>query len=562
VFCGKRWKLNMVAGPGKTNAVSLLSGVGRIRAGTISIGSHVIAIKNVGTIRIVSGRRSWWLFVLGVLIAGGAATQLAAYGTLAIAGVGLGIALALGNLAQRVESGLAIGASDGSTTLIVSRDQLFLQHLLQFLVDRIDSGDHTLAADFDIARGIMSSSAPEAGQTADVIFAGAPSATPPAPETPQVANLPVVPDDSADDALFGDPEPEVRGSATEILPSVRTEDLSPATAPTKAEKRQTFDRLLDDSPRTSSSDSDWLVRPGPAPALQEEPGGGLGRVLLALLIVTVLGGGVFAAWYFTGETGPPTSLPAIDIPVQGNAEPPVQTPATQTTDSLQLPIATSIDQEALPAIEPAPPQSPEPGEGATVEDFSPPAQMVARASGQRYRASPSMADDVAVLAETRAGGEVLNITGRLMQPDGEWYRVFLADGRDAWFKATLAIARTRFSGWVRTAASGPDASFAASIPQILDPSEGIALGGGSQSVTLDWSHREEASIFIVEIQAFDAEALRWIEDPLHKRTTVEGDTALAEMFASTGAWRWRVRGVTLDGQQSQFSRWSAFSIRD
>jgi hypothetical protein len=359
VFRGKRWKLTMVAGPGNTNAVSVLSGVGRVRAGTISIGSHVIAIDHVGTICIVSRRRAWWLFLVGVIIAGGAATQLAAYGALAIAGVGLGIALVLGNLAQRVESGLAIGASDGSTTLIVSRDQVFLQRLLQFLVDRIDSGDHSLVADFDIARGILSSPAREARQKDNVIFADAPAATPPAPETPQVANPSVAPGDSADDVLFGDPEPEVRGSATEVLPSVGTEVLSPATAPTKAERRQTFDRLLDGGPRTSSSDKDWLVRPGPAPALQEEAGGGLGRVLLALLIATVLGGGVFAAWYFTGETGPPTSIPAIDISVQANVEPPVEAPTTQTTDSLQLPIATSLDPESLPAIEPAPPPSPE-----------------------------------------------------------------------------------------------------------------------------------------------------------------------------------------------------------
>ena len=121
---------------------------------------------------------------------------------------------------------------------------------------------------------------------------------------------------------------------------------------------------------------------------------------------------------------------------------------------------------------------------------------------------------------------------------------------------------TRLPECVRPQATGATAPVHGPIPQVLERSEGIARGGGPQYVTLDWSHREDASIFIVEIQAFDAEALRWIEDPLHKRPTVEGDTALAEMFASTGAWRWRVRGVTLDGQQSQFSRWSAFSIRD
>lgn len=173
-----------------------------------------------------------------------------------------------------------------------------------------------------------------------------------------------------------------------------------------------------------------------------------------------------------------------------------------------------------------------------------------------------MDEGVAVLAETRAGGEVLNITGRMMQPDGEWYRVQLADGSTAWLKASFAIARTRFAGTMRGAATAPDASFPASTPQILDPSEGIAFGGGPQAVRLAWSHREDASVFIVEIQTYDAQAQRWIEEPLHKRTTVEGGTELTEMFPAAGAWRWRVRGVTLDGQQSQFSRWSAFAIRD
>lgn len=548
----------MVAGPGKTNAVSLVAGIGRVRAGTISIGSHVIAIANVGTIRIVRGRRSWWLFLLGVIVAGGAATQVNAYGAIAIAGIGLGIALALGNLAQRAESGLAIGASDGCTTLIVSRDPAFLQRLVQFLVDRIDSGDHALTADFDIARGVLSSPSQDVVDTYADIFANPPAATAAAPERARMAPPPVVPDDSAADALFGEPAPTAPASAGPVPAAVETEVPLPAPTPTKAEERQTFDRLLDGGPKPASSDDDWLARQGPPPALHEEPGGGLGRVLLALLVVTILGGSVFAAWYFTGETGPSTSLSVIDISVQENAE----VPATPTADSPQLPLAASIDPEPPLVTEAAAATAPAPEPAATVEDFSPPAPIVARASGQRYRASPSMAEDVAVLAETRAGGEVLNITGRLRQPDGEWYRVLLADGRNGWFKASLAIARTRFAGWMRLAETGPEASFAASTPQILDPSEGIALGDGPQTVTLDWSHRDDASIFIVEIEAYDAGAQRWIEDPPHKRTTVEGDTELAEMFPSAGAWRWRVRGITLDGQQSQFSRWSAFAIRE
>jgi hypothetical protein len=79
---------------------------------------------------------------------------------------------------------------------------------------------------------------------------------------------------------------------------------------------------------------------------------------------------------------------------------------------------------------------------------------------------------------------------------------------------------------VRPAASGPEASFAASNPQILDRSEGIALGGGSQSVILDWSHCENALIFNVEIHACDAESQSWVEDPPQKRTTLDGDNEL------------------------------------
>jgi hypothetical protein len=108
----------------------------------------------------------------------------------------------------------------------------------------------------------------------------------------------------------------------------------------------------------------------------------------------------------------------------------------------------------------------------------------------------------------------------------------------------------------------PGSNFLASSPQILEPAEGVQLGGGPQPVLLAWSHRDDASIYIVEIESYDATSQRWVEDPLHKRVMVDDGTELSEDFPSAGAWRWRVRGVTADGQQSQFSRWSAFGIRN
>ncbi len=563
----------MMAGPGKSNAVSLQSGLGRIRAGTVSVGSHVIAIDNIGTISIVRGQRSWWLFFLGALVIGGAATQLNAYGAIAIAGIGFGIALVLGHVAQRVESGLSIGTSDGCATLIVSRDPVFLQRLLQLLVDRIDTCDQTIIADFDIARGAISTPSPSATGDQDPLLAAPARAEPVARPLPKTdARTATETGDDADDALFADPDPinvksENRPAAPQRTPAPPPSIVLPAP---QAARRQPFDRLLDSGAKAASMDDDWLAPQDPAPpASGAESDGGSARVLLALLIVTILGAGVFAAWYFTGETGPATSMSTIEVPVEIKAETPAETPGllTQAVNDLQLPLAASIAAEPqLLSVESAPApkavSDPAPLAQPEIEDFAPPMPMVARSSGQRYRAIPSMAEGVAVLAETRAGGEALTVTGRLKQPDGDWYRVELADNRTAWFKASLAVPRARFAETVELSAPRPDAAFAASAPQILEPSEGIQLTGGPQPVRLAWSHREDASIYIVEIESYDAAAQRWIEDPLYKRVTIEADTELSEMFSTAGAWRWRVRSVTADGQQSQFSRWSAFGIRN
>jgi hypothetical protein len=81
-------------------------------------------------------------------------------------------------------------------------------------------------------------------------------------------------------------------------------------------------------------------------------------------------------------------------------------------------------------------------------------------------------------------------------------------------------------------------------------------------VRLAWQGPAGANVYIVEIEAYDAIARRWIETPLHKRITVNAVEEIAEVIPRTGAWRWRVRGVSADGEQSQFSRWAAFGVRD
>lgn len=580
----------MMAGPGKSDAVVLRSAVGRVRARTVSIGSHVIAIDNIGTIRVVRGQRSWWLFLLGALVIGGGAavaTLFSSYSVVAIAGIVLGVALALGSFFQPIDSALLIGTTDGRTTFIIARDPAFLQRLQQTLVGRIDVGDETFLADFDAARGtiITAVAGPPAG--GDALAGGRPAdstlASPAAaggvsrPNGPGPRIATEIGED-ADDALFADPDP--KSSEPTRTESTRTESGAGATTlasspPPQAshisapqpERRNPRDPVLDGGAKLASKDDEWLA---PQPLAMSSPypesEGRIARTLLALLVVGLLGSGVFAAWYFTGESGPATSISAIETPASAMLDRQADTSGTliQDTDEPQTPVPASVTAEPLPAAEQAPTDEAIPELAAEIqseiEDFTPPAPMVARASGHRYRASPSAAADVAILAETRAGGEDLNIIARLKQPDGDWYRVRLADSRMAWFKASLAVPRASFAETEGLAPARPDTPFVASAPQIVQPSEGVQFGGGAQPVRLAWSHREEATLYVVEIQAFDAEAQRWIEDPVYKRVPVEGGTELVSTIPSAGNWRWRVRGDTADGQQSQFSRWSAFSI--
>jgi hypothetical protein len=288
-------------------------------------------------------------------------------------------------------------------------------------------------------------------------------------------------------------------------------------------------------------------------------------------LLLVAGGGV-TGWYFysQAQTSNTVSLMASpdDVLLETPAAPAAATlPADVTAEPTETPtldrsvVPTDLPAALPPASDAEVPVPAEPPNAAEVSSFTPPEVIVARASGLRYRARPSAADDVQIIAETRAGGEALLINGRVTQADGEWYRVALSDSRPAWFKASLAVPRSRFADTFVTS-TATSQSFAAASPRILEPAEGVQFGGGPQPVRLAWQSMTDASIYIVEIEAYDPIARRWIEDPLHKRVTVESMNELAETFPRTGAWRWRVRGVSPAGEQSQFSRWAAFGLRD
>lgn len=565
----------MVAGLGRTvAATSHHAGIGRVRERALLLGQQVIAIDNIGTLEIVRGRRSWLLFVLGLLIVAGSATQInSIYQTIAAGGLGLGLLLVVVNLMQRIERGLAIGACDGRGALIVSRDEIFLQRLLTLLADKINTHDPALLATFDIGTGRVTVESASVQPTRahpaiapDTTGFDASPATSPAggDGSGVVASGVVSPPDDGAATLFGDGDavPPVSASAS-VTPQEAPVSVAPASlfgapriqaaSPPVASRRIAPDPLLDGSGRVAAVDDDWLSRPRPERQLatSHDSEGGAGRVMLALLLITVLGAIVFAAWYFTGQTGSPGSISLI----ASSEDPPAPEIRGVSEMETVVPQAPPVPETAPPAeeTEAAPPV-------IGIAPFSPPETLVARASGLAYRSRPAL--DGEVLAETRAGGEALSINARMSQADGDWYRVALLDGREAWFKASQAVERARLAETVRPRSEEAGLPFAASSPRILEPAEGVQIGGGPQTVLLAWSSPSEAVRHVVEIESYDALAQRWISDPQHRRVTVEGANELAEAFDSAGYWRWRVRSVSAAGEQSQFSRWAAFGIRN
>lgn len=562
----------MVAGLGRTGATTAHhAGLGRVRGRTLHLGSQVIALDNVGTVEIVRGRRSWLLFVIGLFIAAGSASQInSIYQMIAAGGVGLGLLLVAINLMQRIVCGLAIGVSDGHGALIVSRDEIFLQRLLTLLADKIDTRDPALLATFDIGTGRVTiettpvqdrfvAASPQPQMVAMPHTNGGDTSDAPPDETPAdpgaAGNDAIGPPDDGDAALFGDGDAALLAPATAATPEASIAAAGAAPPRVQAASRRLApDPLLDGAGRALAADDDWLSRPRSTPVASSPRAveSGAGRVLLALMLIMVLGAIVFAAWYFTGQTGSPGSI-SIIASSDGPPAPGIRGVSQMEAAASQLP----------PAPDPAPlaaEAEPIPAATTDIAPFTPPETLVARASGLAYRARPAF--DADVLAETRAGGEALAINARTTQADGEWYRVALLDGREAWFKASQAVERTRFADTVRPRPEDSGLPFAASSPRILEPAEGAQIGGGPQTVLLAWSSRSEAMRHVVEIESYDAIAQRWIPEPQHRRITVEGASELAEAFDSAGYWRWRVRSVTDAGEQSQFSRWAAFSIRN
>ncbi|MEQ1781074.1 MAG: DUF6232 family protein [Hyphomonadaceae bacterium] len=531
----------MVAGLARSELqTSYKAGVGKVREHTLVLGGQVIALDNIGSIRFFESARSWWLAFVGLVIIGGGGSQVPLYGPFAWAGVGIGIVLVLINMLVPIERGVSIGITDGRTAMIMSKDAAFLRRLLDLLTEKINSRNEALIASFDISTGAI-----HANEHSPVL------ASPPLQRAPIAAvpardnNIAVASSDPAATSIAGGADIDEALFASEPEPTRSPPAVPERTATASVQRMAPHDPMLDgpsiapprpqgdwlNAPGGFAYEGDQTVRPGPM------------RWMLPALLLAILAGGAVAAWMVLRN---PDGALSISL----------MTPAA-TSPAESITLADALAETAAPALNEAPA---EPAAALDPAAFIPPEPIVARASGQRYRAQPSSTEEVPVLAETRFGGEALLINGHVFQSDGEWYRVSLPDGRTAWFKASLAIAQARFAETLATSSAAP-ASFGESSPRILEPAEGAQLSGGRQSIRLAWIGIDSATAYRVEIQSFDSAIQRWTNERQPRHITILGAAELAETFA-VGVWRWRVRAVSSDGEQSQLSRWAAFSVRD
>ncbi|CDG81308.1 DUF6232 family protein [Janthinobacterium agaricidamnosum] len=115
------------------------SGVAEVYERTIEIAGDIIALENIGTIRMIDGKKNHTATVVGIVIAIiglGALSSSVFFGLLMlIAGIGL----TLWNLSQKIAIYLSLGTCDGRSTVIISKNRQFLKDIRDFLRKKIDT---------------------------------------------------------------------------------------------------------------------------------------------------------------------------------------------------------------------------------------------------------------------------------------------------------------------------------------------------------------------------------------------------------------------------------------
>ena len=125
------------------------TGQGSIYERTMELGNSVIAIDNIGSMRLVDTERGHLLTIVGVfmILLGVSLFLWLKFPGLVLLLMGLGIVV--WNLRRKLEVYLRIGTNDGQTTTLISKDRQFLQNLRDFLRRKIDTRGKEVAR-FDL----------------------------------------------------------------------------------------------------------------------------------------------------------------------------------------------------------------------------------------------------------------------------------------------------------------------------------------------------------------------------------------------------------------------------
>ncbi|MBB5368017.1 MULTISPECIES: DUF6232 family protein [unclassified Janthinobacterium] len=121
------------------------SGVAEVYERTIEIAGDIIALENIGTIRMIDGKKNHTLTVIGIaisIIGFFALFSSFLFGLLVLAA---GIGLTLWSLSQKIEIYLSLGTCDGRSTVIISKNRQFLKNIRDFLRKKIDTKNQSSA---------------------------------------------------------------------------------------------------------------------------------------------------------------------------------------------------------------------------------------------------------------------------------------------------------------------------------------------------------------------------------------------------------------------------------
>lgn len=116
------------------------SGEAEVYARTLLIGHTVIVLANIGTMRIVDGKKNYLLTIVGLVL------MLIGLGAIGISAMLVILFLALGsgliffNVREKIDMYLELATNDGRTTIIISKERNFLEEIRSFLQRKIDTG--------------------------------------------------------------------------------------------------------------------------------------------------------------------------------------------------------------------------------------------------------------------------------------------------------------------------------------------------------------------------------------------------------------------------------------